>query len=287
MPKNYSLIFKNVALILAGNTLYALAVVCFILPNGLITGGTTGLALLFFHQFKVPIAAFVSVFNIAMFALGALVLGRSFALTTLISTFYYPSILAVFQNISSFQNITSDRLLAAIYAGIMIGVSLGIVLKAGASTGGMDIPPLVINKKSGLSVAIVMYLFDFTILLTQMLYADKEQVLYGILMVLIYTAVLDQVLLFGKSRTQVKIISEKYEEINRLIIQQMDRGSTLLHAETGFQRNENPVILTVVSNRELPRLNNLVLSVDPRAFLVINRVNEVKGRGFTMDKVHQ
>ena len=261
--------------------------VSFILPNGLITGGTTGFALVFYHQFQIPIAGFVSVFNIIMFALGAVVLGKTFALTTLISTFYYPSILAVLQNVSFLQNMTSDKLLSAIYAGIMIGISIGIVIKAGASTGGMDIPPLVINKKSGISVALVMYAFDFAILLFQMLFADKEQVLYGILLVLIYTAVLDQVLLFGKSRTQVKIVSEKYEEINQLIIQHLDRGSTLLQAETGFQRKENPVILTVVSNRELPRLNNLVVSVDPNAFLIIHRVNEVKGRGFTMNKVHQ
>ncbi len=278
---------KNIGFILLGNTLYALAVTMFILPNSLITGGTTGLALVFQHRMGVPITVFVSVFNIAMFVLGAVVLGRKFALTTLVSTFYYPFILGLFQKIPQLKDMTSNPLLATIYAGIMIGFSIGIVIRAGASTGGMDIPPLVLNKNFGLPVSGVMYAFDFTILLAQMLFANKEQVLYGILLVLIYTVVLDKVLLMGLSRTQVKIVSEKYREINQMIVQRLDRGATLLHAETGYCHQENWMVLTVVSNRELPKLNQLVLSIDPKAFMIINKVNEVKGRGFTMDKLYK
>lgn len=280
-------IYKNIGLILLGNTIYALGVTAFILPNGLITGGSTGLGLLFYHQFGIPIALLISVLNLAMFILGGLILGRSFALSTLISTFYYPFILGILQQVSVLQTMTSDPLLSAIYAGIMIGFSLGLVIKAGASTGGMDIPPLVLNKKFGIPVSFGLYAFDFTILLSQMLFANKEQVLYGILLVLIYTVVLDKVLIFGQSRTQVKIISDKYEEINRMIIQHLDRGSTLIQAETGYRRDKNLVVLTVVSNRELPKLNQLALSLDPNAFMIINRVNEVKGRGFSMDKSYQ
>ncbi|ADL52402.1 YitT family protein [Clostridium cellulovorans] len=286
MFKRNTSILKNILLILLGNTIYALAVTMFIIPNGLITGGTTGLALLFYHQANLPITAFVSVFNISMFILGAIFLGRSFALTTLISTFYYPFILGIFQKASFLGDMTSDHLLSTIYAGIMIGFSIGIVIKAGASTGGMDIPPLILNKKFGFSVSVVMYGLDFTILLSQMLFANKEQVLYGILLVFIYTVVLDKVLLLGQSKTQVKIVSEKYQEINQMIIQRLDRGSTLIHAETGYCHKDNLVVLTVISNRELSKLNNLVLSIDPKAFMIINRVNEVKGRGFTIEKYY-
>jgi uncharacterized membrane-anchored protein YitT (DUF2179 family) len=287
MIKKYAVFLKDIALVLLGNSIYALAVTMFIIPNGLITGGSTGLSLLFYHQLGIPITVFVSVFNILMFILGAVILGRTFALTTLISTFYYPFIFGIFQKVLFLQHMTSDNLLSAIYAGIMIGISIGMVIKAGASTGGMDIPPLILNKKFGFPVSVVMYGFDFTILLAQMIFANKEQVLYGILLVMIYTVVIDKVLMLGQSRTQVKIISEKYNEINMMIIRNIDRGSTLMHAETGYCHNENPVVLTVVSNRELSKLNNLVLSIDPKAFMIINRVNEVKGRGFTMDKIYR
>lgn len=278
---------KKTALILLGNTIYALAVTMFILPNGLITGGTTGLALIINHFTGLSIAMFIAAFNIIMFVLGYALLGRVFALSTLISTLYYPFALGVFLAIAPLQHMTSDRLLSAIYAGIMIGLGIGIVIKAGASTGGMDIPPLILNKKHGLPVAGLLYGFDFVILLGQMLFANKEQVLYGILMVLIYTVVLDKILLLGQSKTQVQIISEKYQEINQRINERIDRGSTLIYAETGHMHHKSMVVLTIVANRELPRLNELVLSIDPKAFMIINRVNEVKGRGFTLDKVNK
>ena len=142
--KNHSSITKNllnVLLILLGNAIYALAVTMFILPSGLITGGTTGLALFFFHQFGLPVTVFVSVFNVTMFLLGLWVLGKKFALTTLVSTFFYPFILGVFQKIPLLSQMTEDRLLCALYAGVMIGFSIGIVIRAGASTGGMGLSP--------------------------------------------------------------------------------------------------------------------------------------------------
>ena len=289
MNQNHSVhkILLNLAMILLGNTIYALAVTMFILPGGLITGGTTGLALFFFHQFGLPVTAFVSVFNVVMFLLGLWVLGKKFALTTLVSTFFYPLVLGIFQQIPVLTQFTHDRMLCAVYAGLMIGFAIGIVIRAGASTGGMDIPPLVLNKKLGLSVSVTMYGFDFTILLLQILFSDREQILYGILLVLIYTLVLDKVLLLGQSRTQVKIVSEKYEQIAQQIMRQLDRGTTLLHAQTGYCRQQIPMILSVVSNRELPRLTRLVTEIDPDAFLVISPVKEVRGRGFSLNKVYR
>ena len=111
MKSNHALAknLMNLALILLGNAIYALAVTMFILPAGLITGGTTGLALFFFHQFGLPVTAFVSVFNVAMFLLGLWILGKKFALTTLVSTFFYPFILGVFQKIPMLTQMTDDR----------------------------------------------------------------------------------------------------------------------------------------------------------------------------------
>lgn len=276
--------FKNLAMILIGNTIYALAVVVFILPNSLITGGTTGLGLAMDHFFNVPLSTFVWIFNVAMFILGAIVLGKAFALTTLVSSFYYPFILGIFQKIPSLSNITEDRMLATVCGGLMIGAAIGIVIRAGASTGGMDIPPLVLNKKFGLPVSVMLYVFDFAILIMQMVFSNKEQIIYGILLVLIYTVVLDKVLLMGENKIQVKIVTEKYEEINRQIQEKLDRGSTLFYAQTGYLKKEQKVIMTVVTNRELVKLNSIVQQCDPEAFMVVGQVNEVRGRGFSEQK---
>ena len=270
--------------ILVGNTIYALAVAMFILPNDLITGGTTGIALFLNTTLNIPFTLFVSIFNICMFLLGWKILGKKFALTTLISSFYYPFILGILENIFKNEIMSNDTLLCVIFAGIMIGVAIGLVIRCGASTGGMDIPPLILNKKLGIPISISMYAFDFFILLGQMLIRKREMVFYGILLVLIYTIVLDKVLVIGKSQIQVKIISSKFEQINNMIINKLDRGSTLIHGETGFMHNKYPIVLTVVNNRELTLLNNYVYQIDSDAFMIINKVNEVRGKGFSSEK---
>lgn len=232
----------------------------------------------------VPIQAFVTVFNVTMFILGGAVLGRKFALTTVISTFYYPFILSVFQSIPALGKVTDDNLLAVIFAGLLIGAGIGVVIRAGASTGGMDIPPLVLNKKMGLSVSGTMNGMDTAILLLQMVFSDKEMVLYGILLVLTYTTVLNKVLLLGQARMQVKIVSAYYEEINQAIASELDRGVTLFRSRTGHLKRDGYVVMSVVNNRELAQLNHLIQKIDPQAFIVINQVNEVRGRGFTLKK---
>ena len=263
-------------MILLGNTVYALAIVMFILPNDMITGGTTGLGIAIHHYFGLPIHTFVLIFNTLMFLLGAAVLGMKFALTTLVSTFYYPVILGVLEQIPALQNVTDDKMLSTICGGLMIGMGIGIVIRCGASTGGMDIPPLVLNKKFGLPVSVMLYVFDFIILISQMLFTNKEEIVYGILLVLI-----------GSTRTKVEIMTEKYEELNRLIQERLDRGTTLVYTQTGYLKNDQPMILTVVSNRELMRLNQLVQEIDPHAFMIIGNVNEVRGRGFSQQKVYK
>jgi len=227
---------QKLALVILGNTIYCIGVVAFILPLELITGGTTGLGLIINHFANVPLEIFTGIFNITMFILAWFVLGAGFALTTMVSTFYYPVILGVFQRVEFFNHLTDDPLLGTICAGLLIGVGLGIVIRAGASTGGMDIPPLIINKKTGLSVAFLLNAFDIMILFLQMSFSNKEQILYGILMVLIYTYVLDKILVSGKSKVQIKIISEKYLEINNAIAKTNNTGkvkfSTAIQSDT-------------------------------------------------------
>lgn len=284
-PKNLTSYLTSLAAILIGNTIYCLGIVAFLLPNSIITGGTTGLALCVRHYFGMPISVFALIFNALMFILGAVVLGKAFALTTLVSSFYYPVILDVLQRVPALSKITDDKMLATICAGLLIGAGLGIVIRTGASTGGVDIPPLIFKKHFGIPVSISLYVFDVFILILQMTFSNAEESIYGILLILIYTLVLDKTLTLGTSQTQVKIVSKKHEEINDAINSQLDRGTTLIHAETGYLRRERPMVLTVISNRELIRLNKIVMEIDPSAFMIICKVNEVKGKGFTLPKV--
>ena len=272
--------------VLFGNTLYALGVTCFILPSGMITGGTAGLALSFNHFFNIPIPLFILCLNVITFTFGAIILGKKFAMTTLVSTFYFPIILGVFSKIPALSQVTDDKMLCTICGGICVGLSIGIVIRVGASTGGIDIPPLILHKKFGIPVSFSLYAIDCTILLLQMFFSNPESIIYGILLVMIYSVILNKFLLMGTAQTEVKIISHEYEKINKAIQIELDRGTTFLSAKTGYLGIEQPMILSVVSNRELTKLNALVMDIDPKAFMIIGNANEVKGYGFSLKKKH-
>ena len=282
--QNYRKLAVKILTILVGLTCYAIGTALFVLPTDMIAAGTTGLALLAEHYWGISLSGFVAVFNVLLFLLGLIELGKEFALSTLIATFYYPFALDQAIRVVGDHVFTEDPMLCAVFAGLMIGFSLGIVIKAGASTGGMDIPPLVLKKRVGIPVSVSMYAFDFVILLTQLTFRDKEKILYGLIMVMIYTVVLDKVLMMGARQMQVKIVSGQYERISALIQEKLDRGVTLLYIEGGHSGQPTKAVLTVVSPRELARLNSLVTEVDENAFMIISQVGEVHGRGFTLMK---
>ena len=286
MTKNSQL--KKLLPILAvvvGNIIYALVVKVFLLPTGLITGGTTGLAMVVERLCGLPVSAFVLVFNVSALLLGWWLLGRKFALTTIASSLLYPAFLEVFQRLLGDFVLTEDLLLNTIFFGLGIGVSLGIVIRAGSSTGGVEIPLLVMQKYLRVPVSVSMYVVDLGILLLQMAFgASVDAVLYGIVLAIIYTIVLDKTLLLGTSRTQVKIISAKAREISAAIMQQVDRGVTLLHGEGGYTHNPQEIVMSVISSRELVKLERVVHQIDPKCFMVISKVTEVHGRGFSLSR---
>ena len=148
----------------------------------------------------------------------------------------------------------------------------------------MDIPPLVLNYYSKIPVSVSMYVFDFCILLVQAVGNPPEKVLYGLILVMTYTLVLDKLMLMGTTRTEVRIVSEHAQKIREAIITEMDRGVTMLSGETGYLKHPTQMIFSVISNRQLPELEKLVRRIDPECFMVVNRVSEVSGRGFSMKK---
>ncbi len=278
---------KSLIMVVAGNFLYALMVKLFLLPANLAIGGTNGIAMMINHFWDISISGFVLVFNVIMLGIGWLILGKGFALTTLASSFLYPFFLEVCNRIFGDLVLTNDLVLCTLFFGGGIGVALGLVIRAGASTGGMDIPPLVLNKLLGIPVSVGLYAFDFCILLTQIFIRPAENVLYGIVVTLIYTVVLDKMLLLGNSRTELKIVSSKSREICDAILKQVDRGVTLLNGEGGYKGNPTQLVLTVISNRELIKVEKLIHRIDPECFLVVSRVSEVRGRGFSLNKHYQ
>jgi len=287
MKRNWLHFFFSFACVVLGNFLYAFTVKLFLLPSGLLTGGTTGIALIMQHFFSIPVSGFVLFFNVIMLLAGLWILGKQFAVTTLASTFLYPVFLEVLDRVLGDYVITEDLLLCTVFFGLGIGVSLGMVIRSGASTGGMDIPPLILQKLFKVPISVSMYAFDVCILLGQAIFRPMENVLYGVLLVLIYTIVLDKILLMGTTRAEVKVVSEKYDEIRKAILEQVDRGVTMLDGEGGYMGQKTQMVFSIISNRELPKVEKLIRSIDPECFMVVSHVKEVSGRGFSMKKHYQ
>lgn len=277
----------SLLMVIVGNCIYALSVKLFVLPSNLISCGTTGIALVMNQLLDIPISEFIFVFNILTLALGWWVLGKQFAMTTVLSSLFYPIALEVLNRTLGDVSITDNQLLNVLFAGMGLGISLGTVIRAGASTGGMDIPPLILKKLFRIPVSASLWVFDFIIMLSQMTYHPMEDLMYGVLLLITISTSLNKVMLLGTSRTEVKIISEKSDAIRQAILSQVDRGCTMLHGRGGYLGKETEVIMSIMSNHELPKIERLAREIDPNCFMIISRVTEVWGRGFSYGKRQQ
>lgn len=277
----------SLLLVVLGNLLYVFTVKLFLLPANLMSCGTTGIALMVGHLTGVPISAFILGFNLVMLALGWWVLGRQFVLTTIFSSLFYPIALEALNRLLGDVYVTGDMLLNVLFAGLGLGLALGMVMRGGASTGGMDIPPLILKHYFHIPVSASLWTFDFCILLSQMLFHSLEDLLYALLMTIVLSVALNRVLLLGTSKTEVKIVSAKADTIRDAILSQVDRGVTLLHGEGGYRHTATELILSVVSNHEMPKIERLAREIDPSCFMIVSRVSEVWGRGFSLGKHYE
>lgn len=287
MMKKLGEVLPDLLAILVGNLLLAAVVTLFVLPGELISAGTTGLSLVARALWGIPISAFALVFNSLMLLVGWMILGRKFAMTTIASSFLNPIFLELFQRLFSGVVITRNLTLCAVFGGLGLGIALGLVIRAGASTGGMDIPPLILQEFFGIPVPVGIWVFDFSIMLLQLMFHTPEELLYGILMLIAVNITLNKTLVAGRGRTEVKIVSEKALEIRDSILNDADRGVTLLQGEGGYLHKPTQVVLSVVSTRELHRLQRLVRDIDPGCFMIVTQVTEVLGRGFSLSRDFQ
>lgn len=273
--------------VILGNIILAFTVAAFAVPAGLVMGGGTGIALSLQHYVPgIGLSLLIFSVNILLFIVGAFVMGKKFALTTIVSTILYPVLLQIFQSIPGIDSLTNDMLLLVIYNGLLLGLGVAMIVRVGSSTGGSDIIAIVLNKKVRLPLATALYAVDFVIIALQATYATAQQMLYGILSLLIVTFVVGKVTVLGQSQTQLFIISEHYEEIKQALLVQNEVGATLVHIETGRQQKEQSAVLCIIPKRKLYEVNEVIQDIDPRAFITISEIHEVHGQGFSLERVY-
>ncbi len=284
-------------IILLGNACAAAASGFFIIPHGFVMGGTTGVGIFIRNllngdnEWIVTLTVYVA--NIALFIIGAIFLGKKFAVATAAGTLLYPSFLSLYTYLNDIYvkanggPIAADEpVLAAIIGALLFGLGIGVCVKIGASTGGTDIPPLILHKFFNLPVAVGLWVLDMSIVLIQLFaHVGLEMVLFGLLITLLSSFTIELVSPIGSRKAQVFIVSKKYREIREMILNKMNRGVTMFHAKTGYLQDNTYVLLTIISNRDTVRLKNLVELIDPEAFLMVSVASEVRGRGFSSAKI--
>ena len=277
---------KYTLILLSGNLLLAFLVNTFVLPSNIIMGGATGIGVVLSKVLPLDTATIVLIFNILMLLLGAAVLGKKFSVTTVASSLLYPVFLGIMQRIPALSITTENPLLFVLFGGSMLGVSLGMIMRIGASTGGADVLALVCHKWFHAPVSVCVWIVDGLIILGQALFATSDQILYGIVFLVTESLVLDQVMLLGQSQIQIFAVSPQSEKIRHALLNDLSAGATMVQIESGYLGNQQQGILCVIPPRKLHEATRLIQSIDPDVFMTVTKIKEVRGQGFTLERRH-
>ncbi|MFQ7310282.1 membrane protein [Drancourtella sp. An210] len=270
--------------IILGGAMTAAAFGLFVLPQEFVAGGVTGLSVILNSVIRLPLSWIVLSINILLFAVGWIFAGKEFIFKTLIMTFLFPVLLEFFSQIHLFQELAKDPFLSSLIAGCLLGIGSGMILRANGSSGGFDILGVVLNKKFGVPISVVMYVCDCTVILFQAVSKPILQTVYGIVVILCCSIMINKVITFGKSEVQLLIFSPQYEKIRTELLQTYDTGVTFLNAETGYMHKNTKVVLTVLPYRKISEVKKMIYSIDPTAFTVIDNIQYVGGRGYTIER---
>ena len=274
--------YKNILFTLIGSFLLALGVGLFILPNNIITGGIAGITVLLKAVFPNLNETYtIAIFNIVLFILGFIVLGKEFANLTFLSSFAYPFFLWL---IGLFiKPIVTEPIIATIYGGLLIGLGVGLVARTGGSTGGMDIPPLIISKITGIDASKTISFFDALIVILGIWIYGVEAVLIGLFSIFFEGFGIDKALNSNKgiNAKEIRVISDKNLEISQDVHSILERGTTIINAKGGYSNEDRPMLLVVCSNKEYEPILDIIKSRDDKAFIIVTETKDVHGEGFT------
>lgn len=274
---------KNIILNIIGSSLLAFGVYAFVVPFDIIVGGATGLSIIGHKLLGWNISIIVLFINCICLPIGYVLGSRQLALGSILSSFVYPIALAVFERIPILTQIVDNIFLAVLCGGIVCGIGIGMVMKSGGSTGGMDIPCLLISKYLKIPVNVIINITDTLIMIGQIPFSNVTYIIYGLIYTYIMTNSISKVLTLGVDKYRVDVMSESFEEISNALLDN-DLGLTLSYVQSGYRKKEVKKIECVVDIKRLRMVQDIIENIDPTAFITIEKVVDVKGRGYTLEK---
>lgn len=280
--------FKNIFFIIIGAAIFSFGLVHFNIQNELAEGGFTGITLILLFAFNWDPAIMNLVLNIPMFIIGWKLLGKRVFIYTVIGTVAVSVFIKIFMIYQIDIHLKDDLFLVALFAGVFIGIGLGIIFRYGGTTGGVDIIARLAHKYMGWSMGKTMFMFDaLVILISWAVYLDHRSMMYTLVALFVGARAIDFVQEGAYAARGAFIISDSQDEIAVKIAAEMDRGVTVFKGYGHYTKADREILYCVVGRNEVMRLKNIITSIDPHAFVSLIDAYDVMGEGFTLDEQKQ
>ena len=288
--------FKDILAIIFGAGIFSFGIYFLVIPFHFYEGGATGITLITYYLFKIPVSIMNLLINIPLFVLAWKLLGKKSLYLSLLGTFSVSAWMAIFEAIPLshryhhfiFNAFKGDILLACIASGVVLGLGLGIIFNAGGTTGGTDILARIFNKYTSLSMGKLMLIVDAIVLTTVVVvFQDVRTAMYTLFFILIDTLVIDLIGEGGFAGKGFLIVTSKPEEIAKKVSDDLGRGITFIRGMGYYSRKDLDIVYCVVSRNEMKQMKDIINQIDPFAFITISEAHEILGEGFTLDKEKQ
>lgn len=271
--------------ILLGAAIYAFGLTYFVVPHHLFEGGATGITLITFYLFKIPVSLMNLLINIPLFILAWKIFGAKSLYSSLLGTLALSAWLAFFERIPLHIDLQGDLLITALIAGILLGIGLGIIFNAGGTTGGTDILARILNKYTHISMGKLLFILDFCILmLILLIFKDLRLVSYTLLFDFIVSRVIDLIGEGGYAGKGFMIITKRPDHLAKAINDDLGRGVTFISGQGYYSKENLKIIYCIVGRNEIVKMKEMIHRIDPQAFITITEAHEILGEGFTFEK---
>ncbi|TCS82573.1 YitT family protein [Tepidibacillus fermentans] len=274
---------KRYLFIIIGTFLVAIGLETFLIPNQIIDGGIIGISIIFSELTNYPLGIFIVLLNIPFLFVGYNQIGKTFAITTLVSVGF----LSLFVSyVDDFNVVTGDMFLATIFGGIILGAGVGLIIRNGGSLDGTEIIAILANKRFGFSVGEIVMFFNVFIMTGAGLVFTWESAMYSLVAYFIAFKTIDIVIAGIDESKSVTIISDQPNEIAEKIIARLGRGVTHIYGKGGYTKEDKELLYVIVTRLEVAKLKSIVEEIDPNAFVAIEHVNDVMGGRFQKKSIH-
>ncbi|OCT12776.1 hypothetical protein A8709_31690 [Paenibacillus pectinilyticus] len=278
-----SAFFRRGLFLFIGAVLMSVGLEIFLVPNRIIDGGITGISIILSYLSHVQIGVFLTLLNIPFLFIGYKLIGKTFALSTLFAILVMSAGTALLHPV---KELTNDPLLAAVFGGIILGIGVGMVIRFGGSLDGTEIIAILVSKKIPFSVGEIVMFFNLFILGSAGFVYTWDRAMYSLIAYFIAYKMIDVTIEGFDESKSVWIISDSFRQIGEAILDRLGRGVTYLEGEGGFSGDNKKVIFCVITRLEEAKLKSIVDELDPKAFLAVGNIHDVKGGRFKKRDIH-